>query len=42
MAAATLLRLPLAYQNYPTAIPLATFEVTLYIEVGHHGRWAVF
>jgi hypothetical protein len=34
MAAATLLRLPLAYQNYPTAIPLSTFEVTLYIQVG--------
>jgi len=34
MAAATLLRLPLAYQDYPTAIPLATFQATLYIEVG--------
>ena len=34
MAGATLLRLPLAYQNYPTAIPLATFEATLFIEVG--------
>jgi hypothetical protein len=33
MAAATL-RLPLAYQNYPTAIPLATFAATLYIGVG--------
>lgn len=34
MAAATLLRLPLAYQDYPTAIPLATFQATLYIGAG--------
>jgi membrane protease YdiL (CAAX protease family) len=33
MAVATVLRLPLEYQNYPTAIPLATFDATLYIEV---------
>ncbi len=31
MTAATLLRLPLTYQNYPTAIPLSTFQATMYI-----------
>ena len=34
MATVTLLHLPLAYQDYPTAIPLATFQATLYIELG--------
>ena len=34
MATVTLLHLPMAYQDYPTAIPLATFQATLYIEVG--------
>jgi membrane protease YdiL (CAAX protease family) len=33
MSGAMLLGLPLAYQNYPTAIPVATFEATLYIGV---------
>ncbi len=34
MAAVNILGLPLAYQFYPTAIPLATFEATQYLQVG--------
>lgn len=34
MTAVTLVGLPLAYQSYSTAIPLATFEATQYIQVG--------
>jgi len=33
MAAGTLLRIPLAYQSYPTAIPLATFQASVFIGV---------